>query len=339
MNSLKPGVILSAAFAMIAPHQAAAHPYFNSSEPGCDGSDPSVLLCDDFDDGDWARSNCDFPTGNNGPSYEPNDGWCMNIYYHNANGTTTNGTLGNGFNPPVVPGYAVCSGAGAAGTSCAATSGPRTTPNPASEGMMGKHGFAGGREVDELWLRLYFKHLPDYVGGHEKMFDLIMSKDAPPIMALSFNYFGSGSHCAIPYLHQDDGVSGKADGWMCPNVGADLKMGNGKWYYVEYHYRLNTPGAYDGVFEMWMDDCGAAGVCSGSPTLRTRYLNVKYRDSDEGQYRMGGFWLENWANKGSVGTTYYDQIVIATRPIGFASSAGAGKPVAPAAPMNFRMQP
>ena len=27
--------------------------YFNSTEPGCDGSDPDILFCDDFDDGSW----------------------------------------------------------------------------------------------------------------------------------------------------------------------------------------------------------------------------------------------------------------------------------------------
>jgi hypothetical protein len=311
--------LLLVLLALAGPSLAWADPYLNSAEFV---GDPAVLLGDDFEDGAWAKSNCDWNGGRTNPE---NDGWCMNIYYHNADGSKTNGVNGNGFNPPVVPGYAVCGGAGAAGTNCTATSGPRTTPNPASEAMMGMHGFVNDREVEELWLRLYFKHLPGYMGGHEKMFDVIMSKDAPPIMALSFNYFGSGKHCAIPYLHQDSGLgepSTEYAAWMCPNVGPSLNTNQtGIWFYVEYHYRLNTPGQHDGVFEMWLNECGAAGICSGTPTLRTRYTTVMYRNSAQSSYKMGGFWLENWGNKGSVGTTYYDQLLVATKPIGFVNAA------------------
>src|SRR2546428_655319 len=32
---------------------------FNSAEPGCDYSDPNVVMCDDFEDGIWYRTNCD----------------------------------------------------------------------------------------------------------------------------------------------------------------------------------------------------------------------------------------------------------------------------------------
>src|SRR5262245_49175420 len=39
--------------ALVAGPPASAHPYFNSSEAGCDGSDPNVLMCDDFEDGTW----------------------------------------------------------------------------------------------------------------------------------------------------------------------------------------------------------------------------------------------------------------------------------------------
>ncbi len=330
-------LLASLSIFLFLPQMVVAHPFFNSSEKGCDGSDPSVLLCDDFEDGDWAQSNCDFPVGVGGRNHAPNDGWCMNIYFHNADGSTTNGSLGNGFNPPVVPGYAVCSGAGVGGVGCAATSAPRTTPSPSSAGMMGSHGFVGDREVDELYFRLYFKHLPGYVGGHEKMFDIIMSKDAPPIMALSYNYFGSGRHCAISYLHQDDSIL-NGNSWMCPNVGADLTPQTGKWYYVEYRYKMNTPGSYDGIYEMWMNDCGANGICSGTPTLRAQYKNVKFRSASEGHYHMGGIWIENWGNAGSIGTTYYDQIYVATRPIGFSGSAAPPSIAIPIAPRNLRVR-
>ena len=72
----------------------AADLYFNSSEAGCDGSNPSVLFCDDFEDGDWFAT-----TG--GPSLVT-DGW---------------GNIVIGSTPT-----AVCGGQGAVGTNCAAIS-------------------------------------------------------------------------------------------------------------------------------------------------------------------------------------------------------------------------
>jgi hypothetical protein len=74
---------------------ASADPYFNSAEPGCDGSDPNVLMCDDFEDGDW------FFDGD--ASMPENDGW---------------NRMSTGDESPA--GAAICGNAGAVGSSCAA---------------------------------------------------------------------------------------------------------------------------------------------------------------------------------------------------------------------------
>jgi hypothetical protein len=52
---------------------ASAGPYFNSSEPGCNGSDPNVLMCDDFEDGVWYGRDGDHATAED-------DGWWGTIY-------------------------------------------------------------------------------------------------------------------------------------------------------------------------------------------------------------------------------------------------------------------
>src|SRR5687768_7608726 len=80
--------------------EAAADPYFNSSEPGCDPANrnPNYVLCDDFDDGNWAVT-CNDPNNAN------NDGWLL----CNSVGQRT---------PP--PPAATCGGAGAGGTNCTA---------------------------------------------------------------------------------------------------------------------------------------------------------------------------------------------------------------------------
>ena len=64
---------------------ASADPYFNSTEPGCDGSDPNVLTCDDFEDGDWYVTDGDTAGGLANPD---NDGWGGTIY---ANPITPSG--------------------------------------------------------------------------------------------------------------------------------------------------------------------------------------------------------------------------------------------------------
>ena len=69
---------------------AYADQYFNSAEPGCDGSDPTVVFCDDFEDGDWAFTDHDGMRGGakvtpNAETYLPNDGWWMDPYYPTQN--------------------------------------------------------------------------------------------------------------------------------------------------------------------------------------------------------------------------------------------------------------
>src|SRR3989344_5770733 len=65
--------------------------YLNSAEPGCDGTDSNVLLCDDFEDGDWYVTDGDNMVA-------ANDGWFGTIY---ANPITPAGAIffGIGVNP------------------------------------------------------------------------------------------------------------------------------------------------------------------------------------------------------------------------------------------------
>lgn len=76
-----------------------ADTYFNSSEPGCDGSDPTVLMCDDFEDGSWA-DRCD--------NSQANDGWCAAEYVSPD---------------PKGQRFGRCGSLGVGGTDCVATSG------------------------------------------------------------------------------------------------------------------------------------------------------------------------------------------------------------------------
>src|SRR5438309_2475302 len=88
--------------------RAHANPYFNSSEPGCNGSDPNVLMCEDFEHdangntpGTWYTKDCDQANASGG--LLQTKGWCGTIFA----------------NPITPPGAATCGGAGAMGTNCA----------------------------------------------------------------------------------------------------------------------------------------------------------------------------------------------------------------------------
>src|SRR5438093_5713596 len=107
--------------------------YFNSSESGCNGSDPNVLWCDDFERGYWAKTMAD-PSVTNG-------GWNMTPFppagsWHDSAGTN----------------FGCCGGQGVAGTNCAVTSGFH--PNAIGQApAMGDHSFNGTQSVDDIYMR------------------------------------------------------------------------------------------------------------------------------------------------------------------------------------------
>lgn len=304
---------------------AYAAPYLNSTEPICDGSDPTVLLCDDWEDGVWMTSNCGY---NGGPTNPDNDGWCGVTSYLNQQ---TPGLGGKGFNPPAVPGYAVCGNAGAGGTRCAATSAARVLPPDNAEpsggyshGMMADHDLLNGQTVSDFYIRFYLKLLNDYdVGsGNEKVMTHRDNAGNCCLMFLNYNAWVCSQTQLVMY----------ADRWYCQNQANDLTLANGHWYYVEAHYRLNTAGQANGVYELWLDDCGTNGLaCTGPGTLRASYSNVTYRTDGA---TIANVWIENYANAPTSGTSYYDQLIVRTRRIGpMVTSA-----VAPTAPSDLRVR-
>jgi hypothetical protein len=279
--------------------------YYNSSEPGCDGSDPNTLLCDDFESGFWYTADAD-----HGGGTAAQKGWYGTIYA----------------NPITPPGAAVCGSAGFL-SSCVATSGYHT--GSIGGVNMAKHGLAGGAQVQEAWFRIYFQPQADYNGGHEKMFEFLANAgNSSTILVGTYNYFGSGQLRAINFLHQSPAYINNnphpTSGWLEPNIAPQLTLIDGHWYYYEFHVKLNTPGQYDGVFEAWLDDLGPNGTSGpATPTKRWDWSpangnhGLMWLDSGE-TYTIGGIWLENWANAPSVGTEYYDNVRIAKAgPIGF----------------------
>lgn len=278
-----------------APAPGTNNMYFNSAEPGCDGTDPNVLMCDDFEDGDWYTKNCDQARASGG--LLQTDGWC--------------GTIFN--DAGMAAGTARCGGRGVR-SDCAATTGVFTSENA----NMADHALSGAQGVNEIWVRFYTKPLGGYAFGAEKM---LTFNDGQPGGAgirwgnLSWNC-GAGSAATTGTLTM--GFPAPMDVCQLVNTGNSISIQSGNWYFYEVHYRLSTPGQSDGIFELWVDNCGPTGTaCPATPTLRIRRTDVRNaRTSTNELIRV--LWFEAWANPRSGGERYWDQIKVArVGPIGY----------------------
>lgn len=285
---------------------AQADMYFNSAEPGCDGSNPNYLMCEDFESGAWYGKDCDKARSSGGLSQT--NGWCGNIYS----------------NPIEPPGAVSCGGAGVGGTGCAANGGLHT--GNIGGVNMADHNFAPNISgYNEIYLRYYIKPLPGYVYGAQKMITI----NATPAGGggISIGGVGSpfqdGNMLACPVY--DCNITNKVY-YYRPNMASALPLGSltGRWAFVEIRVKLNAPGQANGVYELWMDDCGTDGLaCSGTPTLRARHTTVQWQGPTDNKQIMS-VWFENWANPPSFGTELYDQIIVSkTGPIGFMRSGAS----------------
>jgi hypothetical protein len=288
------------------PPTGADNKYFNSAEAGC-GTDPNVLLCDDFEDGDWYSMHCDLAgnAGRTDPAARA-DGWCGSIYAL-----------------PITPsGAADCTGVIGAIGRCAATSG--SLGGGAAGGRnMAEHALANDQEVQEVYIRWYYRPSVGFSWSSQKVLRINRCCNTGGIYWAGFGYnIGRGSASTSPpsigvtnNRLDIDPAPPNTSIWNL-NV-SDYRPTGGRWSYYELHFKLNTPGQANGVLEFWANDCGpnAAG-CAGTPTLRARHTNVDWgKTSSNGG--IGSLWWENWANPTAVGTEWYDQIKVSKAPIGF----------------------
>lgn len=101
-----------------------------------------------------------------------------------------------------------------------------------------------------------------------------------------------------------------------------------EWVWIEEHYRINTPGASDGVFELYVND---AQNCS--------YSNVPYRDSSVTSGWGTFLHTAEWGGGGgTVPSTQYwwvDHTVLSTTRIGRPGGTPVGDTTAPTPPTGL----
>jgi hypothetical protein len=335
MSLVRTAAFICLALGIILAHsRAEADPFFNSSEPGCNGSDPNVLMCDDFESSDaahlapagtgvgtWASENADVANSNGGTDVRTK-GWAMRIrdgYPHSICGP------GNGF-----------------ASNCSARS--ILKGGASGDSALADHNFAPstgpgrGSSYNEFYLRFYIKFSNPYTPNNNQKF---ITFNPCCANAGGIVHGGFGRDMSEPQLCPMQSCNNLNEGYLNQNQGTKfqpLGAALNHWQMWEIHIKLNTPGQRDGVFEWWANDCGAnADQCVGTPTLRMRYTNVFYRSSTNTQ-QLGVLFWDIWGNPADVGTMLIDQIkVTKTGPIGFMGGTSTADRTGPAAPTNPRL--
>lgn len=286
----------------LASHADAA-PYYNSSEAGCDGSDSTVLLCEDFEDGSWYVTDCDTSGGRTNTD---NDGWCGTIF---AN--------------PITPTNAVVSGVTPFGT-YAGTAGLKDGVGGTNDGMHYFKTSGCGTDasqrcgVQEVYVRWYTYFESGYQFGAEKHMNITNLDGDIAFANVQINCgFGASQSTGVLYVQVIHGE----DACFTQNQGNNITLDSGKWYFFEMHLVAHATA---GQIDLWVNDCGAAGTsCGASPVLRMSRTGLQLPGNSNGS-AIETIWAESWANPASSGTgPYWDNIKVATAgPIGFSGDSG-----------------
>ena len=295
------------------------HLYLNSSEIGCTRNtttDSDVVLCDDFQDGDWYRCGYD-DVAANGNDLTTQDGWAGTIYTdYGGSGCQWTPDSGDG---PEFYGAATGGGVGVGGITYAADSGEGTNGTSGGSGHMAEHNLGpSNNEYDELWIRFYMQYASNAnIQGNYKL--LTINNKTAPYGGIWVGGLGAGEgdslaicpvyDCNVLGYNNPQNTGGSSP-YLKHNVSSfDFDAHNGNWIKVEIHIALESTigdtGSRDGVWQLWADDCGSDGLsCPGTPTLRADFDNVLWRCPSGGCAESDGIrslWLESqWDVNGGV---------------------------------------
>jgi hypothetical protein len=176
-----------------------------------------------------------------------------------------------------------------------------------------------GETFEEIYWRVYVKHQPGWTGGGpDKLSRATSITSGKWTQAMIAHVWSTGDALTL------DPASGVVGGkvvttkyndfdnlhWLGQKPASTFQISStaesGWWVCVEARAKLNTPGAKDGLFQLWIDG-----------QLESERKNLDWRGTYK-EHGLNAVFLEAYWNKGSPVTQcrWYDNFVISTRPIG-----------------------
>lgn len=121
----------------------------------------------------------------------------------------------------------------------------------------------------------------------------------------------------IQYVYHPDQRADFGEGMTWTRNGKPLTVVPDRWYHVEHHVVMNTPGQHDGMVQAWLD----GELVLDRRGLRFRDVNTFAIDAFQFSTFFGGSQPENAARKDEV--VYFDNFVLSTFRVGPDGARGA----------------
>jgi hypothetical protein len=193
---------------------------------------------------------------------------------------------------------------------------------------IGNHAVNPEQDFDEIYWRIDLRMQPGWQGGGPAKLSRAMTlANSNWAQGMIAHIWTPGPGPNSEYLVMDPASGIDTDGNLVStgyNDFANLrwlgaKLGNidvfstansGKWYCIEAHAKLNSPGNSDGIFEFWVND-----------TLQNGAYDLNWHgdwNADPQNLKINAIFIENYWNDGSPVTQerYIDNFVISTNRIG-----------------------
>lgn len=215
---------------------------------------------------------------------------------------------------------------------------------------LGKHAATPTKDYQEIYWRVDVRLQPGWQGGGGDKLTRATAMMTEDWAQGAIGHLWSGGKNAAHYLVLDPASGIDARGKLRSGFYNDFPnlrwLGNqkgsialfseanaGRWFTIEGHLKLNTPGLSDGVFEYWIDD-----------SLQVSKTGLNWHGSwnaDPGSYLLNVIMLENYWNNGSPvkQERYFDNFVISTRRIGTCQAPAPEKTGKNSAPGKEKKRP
>ncbi len=182
-------------------------------------------------------------------------------------------------------------------------------------------------DYDEIYWRIDVRMQPGWYGGGAAKLSRVTTMATENWSQGMIGHIWSGGGSPDNYLIMDPASGIDLNGNLVTTKYNDFanlrwlgsKAGNidlfspenaGKWFCIETHVKLNTPGSSDGIMEFWINGIKQAGT----------YDMNWHADwnSDPNNYKLNTILIENYWNAGppEVLERYFDNFVISTERIG-----------------------